>query len=135
MNNEDINAINQMVSDHKMDIAHECYDLFLNSSDDLPHVFRNTDLTKQKERLVEGIETILRLFNQDSELQIYLQDLGVRHITYEVEDKHYPLIERALQGAFEKYAADYNIKMDWQVFAKTITDNMKHGAHKLRKAS
>ena len=134
MNSENLDQINRMIEEKGADIADEIYEVFFNKSEELARIFRNSDLDKQKSRLIEGLETIVALLGNEQELVTYLEDLGVRHLAYEVEPEHYPLIEASLVEVLAKFADPYNIDVNWQQLGALITSAMRSGTVKLNRA-
>ena len=112
-------------------IADDVY-TFFQGSKELAGTLRNTDLAKQKKRLIEGLIKIINLSEENQELAEYLEELGIRHISYEVQDNHYPIIEDALVSVMRKHAREYEIDFDWQSFGSMITETMRSGANKLK---
>lgn len=123
-----INDLKNFFCEKGQVIVDAFYERLLSKSADLPESFRNTDLALQKERLLEGLNKILELNDEPEELTGYLQTLGVRHISYEVEAVHYQLVNEVLTEVLEKHSSDFPQKIDWQAFSSAITRQMEAGA-------
>jgi hemoglobin-like flavoprotein len=104
------------------------YTKLLSNSDDLPHVFRNSDLEKQKAKLLVGLKQTVELFSDPAQLNSYLIELGTRHITYEVTDKHYTIVKDILASVLNERSKDIEPEIDWSDVTETICENMKLGS-------
>ena len=133
MDNQTLSKIQKLIEVDGQLIVDEFYDSLLHASPDLAHIFRNSDLTEQKKRLKDGLESILALQTNPQELSHYLEDLGIRHIAYEVDAVHYPLVKEALVKALENHAKIENIS--WPHFVDSIIEPMKHGAQNVKKVA
>ncbi len=102
-------------------------------------MFRNTNLSKQKGKLIEGVERIFELLDEDEKkLTRYLNDLGVRHICYEVTEKHYPVVKEVLLKAVKHvHQSEWNQEYEnwWNALIAMMTDRMIAGCHSLQRAS
>lgn len=109
------------------------YHQVLEHSAELANIFRNTDLAEQKKRMKEGLEEILSLQAKDAELHEYLQDLGFRHLGYEVEESHYAIIRAALLSSFQKYSNLSNSEIE--IFVDSVLNPMQEGTQQLVKVA
>jgi len=128
----------QIMGIHSKKFADFFYQELLSTHSELATVFRNTDLSKQKEKLIEGIDRIFMLLDDEKNLTGYLNDLGVRHICYEVTEKHYPVVREVLLKAVKHvHQSEWNQNYEnwWNSLSMIITDQMIVGCRSLRKAS
>ena len=130
-----LKVLKQIVDEKGRQLVDEFYDDLLNSSQSLPHSFRNTDMEAQKERMVEGLEMAVSLFTEGKNASGYLKDLGMRHIAYEVEDNHYPLVEKVLTEVLNRYGRTYLEGFDGGEFSQAVVNGMRAGASGLLKVS
>jgi hemoglobin-like flavoprotein len=114
------------------------YEHVANNMADFDNIFRNTDLKLQKLELAKGLFVISSLLDEQDELVSFLENLGARHVCYEVQYFHYPEIKKALLMALEEfYDHDWciEVKNTWETLVDTVLDSMKSGAEKLMKRS
>ena len=112
---------------HSTEFADYFYEELLRTHSDLATVFRNTDLSQQKEKLIEGVHRIFELLGDAEEKKLikYLNDLGVRHICYEVTEKHYPVMREVLLKAVKQvHTSEWNHEYEtfWNSLSTTIID-------------
>jgi len=130
----------EILRNHSTEFADNFYQELLTTNSDLSTVFRNTDLSDQKEKLIEGVGRILELLVDADEKKLakYLHDLGVRHICYEVTEKHYPIMREVLLKAVKHvHQSEWNqeYEMLWNSLSTTIIEHMIAGCRSIRKAS
>jgi hemoglobin-like flavoprotein len=130
----------EILRNHSTEFADHFYPELLMTNSDLATVFRNTDLSDQKEKLIEGVGRILELLVDADEKKLakYLHDLGVRHICYEVTEKHYPIMREVLLKAVKHvHQSEWNqeYEMLWNSLSTTIIEHMIAGCRSIRKAS
>lgn len=125
---------------HSTEFADHFYQELFTTNSDLATVFRNTDLSQQKEKLIEGIGRIFELVVDADEKRLtgYLNDLGVRHICYEVTEKYYPVMrEVLLKSVKHVHQSEWNQEYEklWNSLSTTIIEHMIAGCRSIRKAS
>jgi hemoglobin-like flavoprotein len=114
------------------------YKDFFEDTPEIEVIFRNTELKLQKEQLKLGLEKIFSLSEDREELDRYLNDLGVRHVAYEVTPVQYEFAKRSLMKAFR-----HTLKNSWNEELETrvgsliehICTVMHEGALKVSKAA
>ncbi|WP_127715521.1 globin domain-containing protein [Halobacteriovorax sp. HLS] len=114
------------------------YDHFFEQTFEVSHIFRNTEIGKQKFEFKQSIRAILEYKNNISDLDPYFEDLGVRHMCYEVTNRHYQLAKNSFLYALEKtYAQQWNseIEMNWNAIIDYISKQMKRGVINYERAS
>lgn len=130
----------EIMEENSTEFADYFYQELFTTNSDLATVFRNTDLSQQKEKLVEGVGRIVELFVDADEKRLtkYLHDLGVRHICYEVTEKHYPVMREVLLKAVKHvHQSEWNQEYErlWNSLSTTIIEHMIAGCRSIRKAS
>jgi len=130
----------QIMGIHSKEFADFFYQELFDTHSDLASVFRNTDISHQKEKLIEGIDRIFELLDDADEQNLtrYLNTLGIRHTCYEVAENHYPVVREVLLKAVKHvHQSEWNQEYEnwWKVLSTTITDQMIVGCRSLRKAS
>ncbi len=123
---------------HSKEFADYFYQELFISHFDLATGFRNTDLTKQKEKLIEGVEHIFTLLDKEVELTQYLHDLGVRHSCYEVTEEYYTIVKDVfLRSVKHIHESEWNQEHEnwWEALLTLITDHMLAGCRQVREAS
>ena len=114
------------------------YPELLHTHSDLARSFRNTDLPKQKEKLIEGLGKIFQLLGNETELTRYLHDLSVRHLCYEVNEEHYPIVKDVfLKSVKQIHQTEWNQEYEnwWTALLTLITNNMITVCRQIREAS
>ena len=102
MDREHVIELKKQLTERGSSFADGFYKFLFESSPQLAKMFRNTNLKEQKIRLIEGLIETLNLLNDPQEFNDYLENLGVRHIAYEVEAGHYPIVKDALIYALKE---------------------------------
>lgn len=89
------------------------YKDFFEKNEEIANSFRNTDLKDQKLELKKGLLFILDNLNNSKVLNEYLEDLGVRHVSYEVHTWHYDNVRHSLLNAFKSiHGEDWNAETE-----------------------
>jgi len=123
---------------HSQEFANYFYQELLLAHSDLATGFRNTDISKQKEKLLDGVAQIFTLLDNEKKLSQYLYDLGIRHICYEVTEEHYPIVRNVLLKSVKHiHQSEWNQKYEnwWSAVITTIIDHMMAGCRRIREAS
>ncbi len=110
------------------------YEEFFRSQPDLARVFRNTELNLQKERLWKGILEILDLVDRPLVLRKHLRDLGLRHICYEVRDRHYSVVGDKLLNAVKHVHQDEGDNQSeslWTSLVSMLVEEMIAGSRQV----
>jgi hemoglobin-like flavoprotein len=114
------------------------YDHFFEQTFEIAHLFRNTEIGKQKKEFRDSILTILEHEDNIEELNSYFEDMGVRHICYEVTNRHYSMAKTSFLYALEKtYASAWSVELNksWNEVIDYIASYMINGAKKVELAS
>ena len=89
------------------------YDDFFAKNKRIKAVFRNTDIKMQKNEMRLGLLTIIAQIDDQEHLSSYLQDLGLRHISYEVRIEDYAIVKESLLRAFKHiYKEEWNTETE-----------------------
>lgn len=126
-----VNDIREIIEKKGDKIVDSFYDIFFDLSPDLEKVFRNTAMQTQKKRLYEGLVEIIDLADQSNKKADYIKDLGVRHVAYEVESYHYPVVRKALIQAFNEHVGE--LSTEWEDLVDDIVEGMRTGANSLER--
>ena len=127
----------KIVENHSEEFADYFYEILRQTQSDFGMAFRNTDLSKQKEMLREGMSQILALSTDTESLRRYLFELGIRHASYEVTEQHYPVVREVLLKSIKHiHQSEWNQEYEqlWQVLISTITEHMLAGCRWLPEA-
>jgi hemoglobin-like flavoprotein len=114
------------------------YDHFFEQTFEITHLFRNTEIGKQKNEFKESILILIKNGNNLEPIAPALEDLGVRHICYEVTDRHYELATLSFIYALEKtYDKEWSDQLyyDWLLLFEMVIKHMKDGVQKVEQAS
>ena len=114
------------------------YDDFFRKNPEIKSIFRNSQLEKQQIELKNGLELIFNIKDDTKKLDRFLEDLGIRHVTYEVTAKHYVDVKESLTYAFKQtYQDDYNSKLEKETsdLIDYICSKMLTGAKKVSSRS
>lgn len=114
------------------------YDHFFEQTFEISHIFRNTEIGKQKFEFKQSLRAILEYSNNLSDLDPYFEDLGIRHMCYEVTDRHYALAKSSFLYALEKTYSqqwDSDLEKNWTAIIDYISKQMKRGVRNYERAS
>lgn len=109
---------------------------FFENNKEIEAVFHNTDLKLQKDEMKSGLLRIIGKIDDPKNLNLYLQDLGVRHISYEVQPKHYVEVKESLLRSFKFiYESEWNEEREEEIrdLINHICEQMIIGAQSLEK--
>ena len=107
------------------------YHTVIDNSEELKNIFRNSDLKVQKVELVKGFLMIFSFLESSVGLKVFLQNLGVRHVCYEVKTHHYETIKACLLETLKHiHRTDWNDELEssWPEFIDFICEHMLTGA-------
>ncbi len=94
-------------------------------------LFSNTDMKKQKKKLIESLDLVLVNVHNPQAFRSILIDLGQRHVKYGAVLTDYPLVGDALLQALEKHLGqDWtpDLKHAWSLAYQNIANTMAEGA-------
>jgi len=69
-------------------------------------MFRSSDWTTQRSKLVHALNLVVASLNEVDEIDPTLQALGSRHAAYGVQDPHYDMVGQALIATLEEGSGD-----------------------------
>jgi hemoglobin-like flavoprotein len=69
-------------------------------------LFKSTDMTEQRRKLVQALATVIHGLDDLAPLVPVLETLGKNHVRYGVTDKHYDSVGAALLWTLEQGLAD-----------------------------
>ncbi len=90
------------------------------------------DMTEQKKKLMQTLAVCVNGLKNLEAIQGAVQDLGKRHLDYDVKDEHYPVVGSALlytleQGLGDKFTPD--VRDAWADTYQTLATVMINAAH------
>jgi hemoglobin-like flavoprotein len=107
------------------------YRILLNKYPKLRPLFSETDMDKQKVKLIESLKLVMvNVYNTES-LTFILKSLGKRHVQYGAVLTDYPLIGDALLQSLERHLGrDWtpDAQATWTLAYQMIADTMAAGA-------
>ncbi|MGF1621118.1 MAG: globin domain-containing protein [Rhodomicrobiaceae bacterium] len=77
------------------------YDELFRISPEIRQIFPE-DMTQHKAKFVQMLGTVVRSLNQIATVSDHVVDLGRRHMAYDVEEEHYPVVCEALLAMLER---------------------------------
>lgn len=77
------------------------FDELFRISPDIREIFPE-DMTQHKTKFVQMLGTIVKSLNQIATVSDHVVDLGRRHMAYDVEEEHYPVVCEALLAMLER---------------------------------
>lgn len=107
------------------------YRILLDKYPRLRPLFADTDMEKQKEKLMESLKIIMTNVHNPEAFTTILKNLGKRHVKYGAVLADYPLVGDALLQALEKHlGTDWtpDVKETWTQAYQLISDTMNAGA-------
>lgn len=109
----------------------ECWDKLYNNfftlAPDAKELFKG-DIKDQKHRIMSMIKTICDGLNNPQIIIPAIQQMGMRHFEYGVENKHYELFQKALLSAIkDTLGKDFTpeVKAAWTKLYTVMSGNMK----------
>ncbi|OUR97430.1 hypothetical protein A9Q84_13980 [Halobacteriovorax marinus] len=106
------------------------YEHFFSLTPEIFELFKNSEIGKQKNEFKISIHTLLINLSQLDKLDSYFKDLGIRHICYNVSERHYKLAKESFLYAIKKTYADHWSKVvetKWEEIIDHVTLKMKEG--------
>ncbi len=113
------------------EFATSFYQILFEKYPDVRALFSETDLEKQKKKLMESLDLVLVNVHSPKAFSSILKDLGKRHVKYGAVLTDYPLVGDALLQALEKHLGtewNPNVKHAWTLAYQIIADLMAEGA-------
>ncbi len=107
------------------------YDNLFNLYPETKPLFANSDMEKQKEKLLKSLSAVILNLRYPTQLEESLKGLGTRHVKYGTLPEHYPLVGSALLMSFEQLLGDdwtEELQMAWIEAYDAITEIMLSGA-------
>lgn len=66
-------------------------------------LFEKVNMTRQQEKLLAALATIVNNLRRPDVLAPYLKELGRHHVDYHVRPEHFPMVGAALLATFEAF--------------------------------
>ena len=109
------------------------YDKLFELDPSLKSLFADVDLAAQKKKLLQALATTVSSLDALDALVPVLSELGRRHATYGVIDKHYDTVASALLWTLETGLGDAwtpAARQAWAAAYTIVADTMKSGARR-----
>ena len=100
-------------------------------------LFAGTDMARQRSMLLQALGHVMKKVDQAESLVPTLEELGRRHVTYGVEDRHYASVGTALMDTLEKglgSAFTEDARAAWAAAYTLISDTMRGAGVEPREA-
>jgi hemoglobin-like flavoprotein len=113
------------------EFATSFYQILFDKYPNVRPLFAETDMEKQKGKLLESLDLVLVNVHNPKAFHIILKELGKRHVKYGAVLTDYPLVGDALLQALEKHLGkDWTdeARQAWTLAYQTIADTMAEGA-------
>jgi hemoglobin-like flavoprotein len=114
------------------------YRILLNKYPRLRPLFSDTDMERQKYKLMESLNLIMVNVHDNESLTSILKGLGKRHVQYGAVLSDYPLIGDALLQSLDRHlGADWtpDVQETWTLAYQIIADTMAAGAREATPSS
>jgi methyl-accepting chemotaxis protein len=101
---------------------------------DYPHLqklFRTTNFEEQRRMLIQALLITLRLMANPPQFEVFLKQLGRRHLSYGVQAEHYHPVTRTLVTVLgEMFGEDWSPELEraWSDALRTVAETMLAGA-------
>lgn len=107
------------------------YDYMFEKYPAAKELFKNVDMSSQKEQLINSLVYIVTNLEDGEKLTSYLKGLGSRHVNYGVQEPHYDIVGECLLATFahffgDKWTAELN--SNWTEAYGAIKGLMLEGA-------
>jgi hemoglobin-like flavoprotein len=113
------------------EFAESFYQILFDKYPNVKPLFLNTDMKKQKDKLMESLDLVLVNIHNVKAFNLILKELGKRHVKYGAVLTDYPLVGDALLQSLEKHLGETwnpNVKHAWSLAYQSIADIMAEGA-------
>ncbi len=113
------------------EFASTFYRILFNKYPRIKPLFAETDMAKQRSKLIESLKLVMVNVHNSEVLTSILKNLGARHLQYGAVLNDYPLIGDALLQSLEKHLGkDWTAeaKQTWTLAYGMIADTMATGA-------
>jgi len=113
------------------DFAASFYDTLFADYPAAQPLFADTDMAKQREKLINALVLVVENLRQPDVLSNTLKGLGARHVQYGALPEHYPMVGQALLKTFAAYlgpAWTLETQQAWAGAYGVITELMLEGA-------
>jgi hemoglobin-like flavoprotein len=134
MNNEQINLVKtsfEKIEPYREMVAVLFYERLFQIEPELRRLFKS-DLGEQGKKLMQMIGLAVRGLDRIEELVPAVQNLGMRHASYGVEDRHYETVAKALLWTLEKVLVrDFTAetKEAWTAVYKLLAETMQNAGN------
>jgi hemoglobin-like flavoprotein len=123
------------VEDEAKNLAKDFYQQMFKSYPESKHLFDRTEIPFQEIELDQAFGHILKIFENNEEIKDYLWSSGIRHTTYGIEGKHYPMFKECMMTCLSNlFKEKWNAQLDaeWEGLIDFILEHMRRGAKEVR---
>jgi hemoglobin-like flavoprotein len=114
-------------------LAEKFFTLLFTDYPDLELLFKDTKMASQQRLFIGSLEYIVEHLDKKEQLTDYLEKMGTRHVTYDVEEAFYPFVGGTFLKTLEFFIADDwtpELETAWSESVNLITQAMIDGARK-----
>jgi hemoglobin-like flavoprotein len=114
-------------------LAEKFYTLLFTDHPDLEMLFKDSKMSSQQRLLIGSLEFVVEHLDKKEQLTAYLEKMGTRHITYDVEESFYPFVGSTLLKTLKFFIGDdwtEELNTAWSETINLITQSMINGARK-----
>jgi hemoglobin-like flavoprotein len=94
-------------------------------------LFAHTDLTKQKQMLIQALSLLVANLERPDVLKTYLGQLGAKHVRYGAREAHYAAVGECLLAAMAEVAGplwNAELELAWSETYGAVASLMQQGA-------
>lgn len=120
-----------LVEPRATELASSFYENLFTNHPEARSLFANTDMEKQKKKLIMSLVYVVGNLRYPDHLTSTLKDLGAKHVTYGAMSEHYPLVGAALLQTLETYLGSHwtpEVQQAWTDAYHEIGRIMMEGA-------
>lgn len=117
------------------EVSLKFYEFLFTDYPEAQALFENVNMEKQRKALIAGLVTIVDNLENPEKLTDYLKKMGGRHVKYNTEDEHYPLVGNTLIKTFAYFFQDNwteELQEAWLGAYQAISSLMIEGAHEYK---
>ena len=123
----------ELVAPRADDLAARFYEVLFENHAGVKPLFENVETEDQQKKLIQSLVVIVKSLEEPEKLSRYLQDLGARHIEYNVTEEDYPAVAETLLLVLAEFAGDAwtdELEEAWAEALEAIAGLMLEGAAK-----
>lgn len=120
-----------LIEPRATELASSFYENLFTDCPEARSLFANTDMEKQKKKLIMSLVYVVGNLRYPDHLSATLKDLGAKHVTYGAMREHYPIVGAALLKTLETYLGSHwtpEVQQSWTDAYHEIARIMLEGA-------